>query len=563
MQTAILYIRVSTDEQAKKGYSLGHQEEVLRHYCLVKDIDILKIISEDYSAKNFKRPAWSSLLANCKYSKAKRPDYILFTIWNRFSRNITEAYLMIKKLQDMDITPQAIEQPLDMSVPENKIVLANYLAMAEVENERRSLSVKATMHSAKMQGRWMGSAPIGYCNKTSVTGKKYIAPHEPEASYVKAVFELVAQGLFSIRQAYHISRANGLICSLNNFWALLRNPVYCGKIAIKHKDIPSLTVDGQHEKIISPALFEQVQRMLNKRKVKPVHKSREDLHQVFPFRGFLYCPNCGRKLTGSGSKGRSSRYFYYHCSSQCGFRVRASEVHRIFHETIQAFHPHDSYIQLFTDILEKNSKKIATLESVNQRRIIQKIEDIQDHIGSARQLLLSKDIDAQEYFKIKSDYEARIEILKNKMNDATTSLIKYKTMIDLMTPLFSKPELLFDKCNINEKQKLIMLFYGQKIVWKDSCFVTSLNEKAKMIYNYEIEQGRIDEINRQQSLIENNIIAKLETSSTDCKKIFDIEYKRGHALTSAQTQEIANFLYDLARIIIGLFIPQWRYTLSG
>ncbi|MES1223365.1 MAG: zinc ribbon domain-containing protein [Bacteroidota bacterium] len=46
--------------------------------------------------------------------------------------------------------------------------------------------------------------------------------------------------------------------------------------------------------------------------------------------GFLICPRCGRILTGSGSKGRKLRYYYYHCSSACGIRYRADVANREF-----------------------------------------------------------------------------------------------------------------------------------------------------------------------------------------------------------------------------------------
>lgn len=56
MLTAIIYIRVSTDEQADKGYSLRHQEETLRKYCELNNIRMLEVVKEDYSAKTFIRP---------------------------------------------------------------------------------------------------------------------------------------------------------------------------------------------------------------------------------------------------------------------------------------------------------------------------------------------------------------------------------------------------------------------------------------------------------------------------------------------------------------------------
>lgn len=58
---ADLYIRVSTDEQAEKGYSQRDQEERLRKYCELKQIAIRNVIMEDHSAKTFNRPEWQNL----------------------------------------------------------------------------------------------------------------------------------------------------------------------------------------------------------------------------------------------------------------------------------------------------------------------------------------------------------------------------------------------------------------------------------------------------------------------------------------------------------------------
>ncbi len=80
-------------------------------------------------------------------------DLILFLKWDRFSRNVAESYVMISKLAKMGIEPQAIEQPLDMSIPESKIMLAIYLAAPEVENDRRSLNTIAGMRKAMKEGR--------------------------------------------------------------------------------------------------------------------------------------------------------------------------------------------------------------------------------------------------------------------------------------------------------------------------------------------------------------------------------------------------------------------------
>ncbi|MGN5955147.1 recombinase family protein [Sphingobacterium lactis] len=138
MSTAIIYIRVSTDEQAQKGYSQRSQEEKLNKYCRDNHIEIVQTIFEDHSAKNFDLPAWTSMIKELNMNRITRPNLILFTRWDRFSRNTANAYYTITQLQKIGIEPQATDQPLEMSVPENKVLIAIYIFTAEVENDRRS-----------------------------------------------------------------------------------------------------------------------------------------------------------------------------------------------------------------------------------------------------------------------------------------------------------------------------------------------------------------------------------------------------------------------------------------
>jgi site-specific DNA recombinase len=219
--TADLYIRVSTDEQADKGYSQRDQEERLRKYCQIQHVAIRKIIFEDHSAKTFNRPRWVELLADLKRRKGQ-VDIILFTKWDRFSRNAGDAYQMISTLRKLGAEPQAVEQPLDLSVPENKMMLAFYLAAPEVENDRRALNVIYGMRRAKKEGRWMGRAPIGYINKVTEDGRKFILPKEPEAGIMRWVFNTLISGQYTVEQVYKEAKNKGVRLARSNFWMSLR-----------------------------------------------------------------------------------------------------------------------------------------------------------------------------------------------------------------------------------------------------------------------------------------------------------------------------------------------------
>jgi site-specific DNA recombinase len=326
MKKACLYIRVSTDEQADKGFSQRDQAERLQTHCEKNDIEIKKIIFEDYSAKTFNRPQWTKLLAELKKSKGNDLDYIMFTKWDRFSRNTADAYQMIRILTlDLEIEPIAIEQPLDLTIPESKTILAVYLSMPEVENDRRALNVTYGMRRAKKEGRWMGRPPAGYKNRVTENGKKYIAIDEPQASHMRWAFEQIAEGGLAIDHVWMKAKEKGLRSSRTTFWTHLTNPGYMGKIPIPaFKDEPAYLAYGQHTPIISEVLFYRVQEVLELRKRNFKKKGTKAVSpRSLALRGFLICPKCGHIMTGSASRGKQGVYYpYYHCKSSCGVRFR-------------------------------------------------------------------------------------------------------------------------------------------------------------------------------------------------------------------------------------------------
>lgn len=312
MRVADLYIRVSTDEQADKGYSQRDQEDRLRKYCDINYIGVRHVVFEDHSAKTFNRPQWNKLLGELKKNKGKNTDLVLFTKWDRFSRNTGDAYQMIGILSKLGIELQAVEQPLNMEIPESKIMLAFYLATPEVENDRRALNVKQGMRRARKEGRYMGVAPVGYDNKSREDGSKYISPNPIEAPFMKWIFENIAEGIFAPDQIRKIANEKGFMISRANFYREIRNPVYCGKIVVKkYKDEEEQWVDGQHEAIIPEKLFYDVQNILQGRKIV-LRLQAVKVHECLPLKGIMKCDKCDRKLTGSASKGRSGYYYYYH-----------------------------------------------------------------------------------------------------------------------------------------------------------------------------------------------------------------------------------------------------------
>ncbi|MFI5138350.1 MAG: recombinase family protein [Sphingobacteriales bacterium] len=491
MKVADLYIRVSTDEQADKGYSQRNQDEQLRKYCRINEIKIGKVIFEDHSAKNFNRPEWKKLLTALKKEKGGLTDLILFTKWDRFSRNTADAYQMINILRQMGIEPQAVEQPLDLSIPENKMMLAFYLAVPEVENDRRALNTFFGMRRAKKEGRWMATAPLAYKNVVSPEGRKYIAPKSPDGDILKWAFEELADGRYSIAQIWRMARQKGLKCGKNGFWIAMRNPVYCGKIFIpKYKDEESCFVQGTHETIISEATFYEAQDVMNGR--KKTNKVKVTSEEQLPLRGFLKCPKCGRTLTGSPSKGKTRWYFYYHCQSSCGFRLNAECVNTDFVDHLKEFSPIPALTNVYAEMMEyfynqkiKNGGNLKT-------HWLSKIEEVNKKLAKARELLVNDDIDPKDYRQIKTECEERITAFENELSKMeskeSNSLELFKK---LSNTLVNVDSLYFDG-EIEKKRMIIDAIYPQKFeIEKGEYRTPKVNEGADFIYLINSELSEI------------------------------------------------------------------------
>jgi site-specific DNA recombinase len=411
MRKAILYIRVSTDEQADKGYSQNHQEERLRKFCEINGYVVVSVYREDYSAKTFNRPRFNELLTFLRKNKNKA-NLLVFTKWDRFSRNTADAYGMISTLEKLGVESQAIEQPLDLSIPENKIMLAFYLAAPEVENHRRSLNVFVGMRRAKKEGRWMGTAPKGYNNITTVEGKRIIVPNE-DAPFLKFAFEQLATGHFHIDHVRRMCNEKGLICCKDNFWQLMKNPVYCGKIQVAaYKDEEFTIVKGNHEPIISEELFNHVQDVLAGRKRLP-YSSR--VKEEFPLRGFVTYPRCQKNLTASCSRGGSgNKHYYYHCIKGCPERIKAVVLHDSFLNILESI----TYDTNVTRLHEEITKHLTGAK--NEQKAVVKLQDQaelkknRDRLKNAEQMMLDGLITPAEYRDIKKRYELLIDTTVKK-----------------------------------------------------------------------------------------------------------------------------------------------------
>lgn len=463
MKNVILYVRVSTDEQAGRGYSLRDQEQKLLTYCQNNNFNVLHIFREDFSAKTFKRPEFKKLLEYCKKNK-KDIHQMIFIKWDRFSRNTAESYQMIGVFNQLSIQVNAIEQPLDLTVPEQGLMLAVYLSIPEVENQRRSLNVISGMRRAFKEGRYVGNAPKGYSNGIDSSKKPLLVPND-DAKYIQEGFELIATGIYNQKEVFNKLKAKGFKSSMTAIASIFRNHLYYGGVFIKgYKDEEETVVDGIHEPIITKQLFIKVQDVLNNR-CKKYHTAHKKINEKFPLKGFLTCPLCNTPLTASSSKGRSKHYTYYHCISPCNERYRLEDVNLWFADFLQSIELEKPAQTLFVEMIKDELLKQNGKSELGPKHY-EKVKNIEDKLVRLQDLYIEGNIEKSEYKIAKERYETIHQELK--LNEI--ELKDKKRVIEIYQSALLKLESVenqYNESDIEGKRKIIGSIFPKKFQFEN------------------------------------------------------------------------------------------------
>lgn len=474
MKNIVIYKRVSTDEQAEHGFSLDAQEEKVTKYCNSNGIKILKIFSEDFSAwKGFDRPTYNDLKLFLKANKGK-VDGILFTQWSRFSREITESYNEIKRLREMGIQPNAIEQWINFSIPENQYLLAIYLAAPQVENDRLSDRTKVGMNQALKQGRWLWKAPYGYANNKTT---KLIEIEESSATLVRESFELMEKGLMTAEEVRRKMKLKGMSLTKQAFLNMLQNKIYVGKILIPvFKDEPEKLVDALHKPIIDPITFDKVQYFLNgkKKSYKGITKCTET-----PLVGLLYCSQCNRPMTGSGSKGNGGVYHYYHCQRAYGCKNSFSSklANQIFKDYIGTFQPQSEEVELYLLLLEKEFKNGEADRETEKIRLRNEINRLEESLNKAALKNIDGFLDDDRYTKVKNDLEAKQIEFQVRLNNLNALPPEFSNYVQNSTALASNLIDYYESVASDIQKKLLGSIITGKLYFENNIYrTTKMNE---------------------------------------------------------------------------------------
>lgn len=316
---AAIYIRVSTQEQADEGYSIGAQTERLTAYCLAKGWTVYQAYTDGgFSGSNTDRPALDKLIRDVK---RKRVDIVLVYKLDRLSRSQKDTlYLIEDVFLKYGVGFVSMNENFDTSTPFGRAMIGILSVFAQLEREQikermamgRSERAKAGLYHGG------GEIPIGY---DYIDGQLVV--NEYEAMQIRKMYELFLDGLsyYEIRKYLNdrYTTKSGSWTSTSSVSRSLKQVLYTGKI--EHK---GAVHDGQHEAIIPPETFAAAQERIKEIRNRPLSRSLQASRKKpnYLLTGMVYCGHCGARYFSHQSvyvyKDKREPKHWYKCYSRHG-----------------------------------------------------------------------------------------------------------------------------------------------------------------------------------------------------------------------------------------------------
>jgi len=301
LNTAI-YVRVSTEEQAKEGYSIRAQIDKLKSYIQIKDWDFYKVYADEgISGKNITdRPAINELIADIK---AGHVNNVLVYKIDRLTRSTRDLIDLTDIFKENGCTFNSLMESIDTQTASGRMFLKIIGIFAEFERENLVERLTLAFEKKVKEGYSLGNFTTSY-GYNRIIGEKIQVVNPIEAEIVKEVFAMYVEGNMTFNAISRNLNLRNIKPKLGETWNhnsinnLLKNPNYVGKVRYATTDKDRyFEAEGKHEAIISEELFNEAQSRMSKIKYKSYTKRpKEDNY----FSGTIYCGECGAKLSTHG-----------------------------------------------------------------------------------------------------------------------------------------------------------------------------------------------------------------------------------------------------------------------
>lgn len=258
MTRVAVYARVSTEDQAKEGFSLGAQKDRLRAYCQARGWDIVgEYVDDGHSGRDTKRPAYQRMM-----EEMDRWDVILVIKMDRIHRNSRNFMEMMEKLNEWGKGFTSMQESFDTSTAMGRFVMDIIQRIAQLESEQIGERVYMGMdQKAKKGGGVLGfNHPYGYDYVSGI-----LVPNPEESKVVRDIFRTYLSGLSTSEIAKHLNE-RGVTSKRGGEWSkqavlkILKNPLYCGFLHWEGHSFRWI-----HEPLVSAGQFNKAQEEIARR----------------------------------------------------------------------------------------------------------------------------------------------------------------------------------------------------------------------------------------------------------------------------------------------------------
>ena len=501
-----IYMRVSTEDQAREGFSLPEQKERLEAYCKFNGYKIVEYYTDaGISAKTGNhRPEYDRMLEDGKQGKI---NMIIALKLDRITRSTRDWETLMDYLEKYNINIAFVNDDINTTTANGKMVSRIMMSVSQNEIERTSERTIIGLEGAIKQGHIPARAPLGYKHID-----KKLVPDPLTKDIVIRIYNLYFEGLTYNTIAKLFNKEK--VCGKTNWkdtsiLKIITNVIYKGDYIQGKTTRNPRYFEDVVEPIVSKELWDscQVQKKKNQRNYMR--------SQTYIFLQKLKCPKCGRILAGGAShKIKADKWYYYYRCEKCRGNIREHEIEDSIKELLSDIFEYDSVVNEFflpvlqnkihnpkedfeKEITNLNNKKVRirkayidelfTEEEYKEETTIieNKIKDLQKKILENEQvsklnlsvddILVKRDMDFINSIKLPIlynafadswdglDREEKAEIVMKYIDDIELELVnnKYKVKLTNFRSTFYKDfKSLFDKGYIDWKRKIIHSFNG-------------------------------------------------------------------------------------------------------
>ena len=487
-----LYMRVSTEDQAREGFSLPEQKERLEVYCKFKGFVIKDYYTDaGISAKtgNY-RPEFERLKEDIK---SKKINTIIALKQDRITRSIFDWEELMRFLEENDAYLDCVNDDINTTNANGKMVSRILMSVSQQEIERTSERTKVGLAGAIKQGHIPHQAPLGYKHEN----KKLVIDHLTKDVVIR-IFELYHKGM-SYQKISTLFNKEQVLGKTNwrdsSIVAILENEIYKGDFVHGKRTKHPTYYENVVEPIVSKEMWEECQ-VQKKKNSKSYQRTL-----TYLFLQKLRCPKCNRILGGKATQKKNGNIYYYYYCHDCKINFKESLVEEYFNDFVNELVEYDSVVnQFFLPMIKQKFDE-------PQEELKKDINKQKDKLERIKRAYINGVFSLEEYNDEKKLVESALEKLQNELDEATSCETLNFTPQDIL--------LKRDIDYIN-KVKLEKEYKERTKTWKDY----TREEKSELIMKYvdDIKLGilnnyiYVDNINFRESICK------------PCNELFDAGY---------------------------------------